>query len=521
MKLDDCENNKNDCENQQTIVISEIPKENCEKHHTYDEALLFAGNGCYNIGLLATLSITLMSMLLDMFGFSVVVSGLSCDFQLSITQKGILTSMPFAGAIITSYPWGYFSDTKGRKKSLTIAMSVSFVAALFSSMSPDWTTMAVLKLVGTSFSSAAQSCTYVLLGECCGVKVRGLYMLLMTSAIMLTPTVYFSTGYFILNLDFAKDLGFLGIQMRPWRLLALILAIPLGISALALNLFYESPKFLANLGKNDEAVEVLRKISIRNGCDGDNFPVKHLVLEETNKVRKSDTSLLQSVWNQTIPIFKPPLLLKTVQLFYLIFVLYTTNNAFIVWFPFISNSIFSSSSSNKVAGNGVCELITSSMSNEVSDDVSCSSTLELQTVITGLCHSLSFTILNVIISRFASWKKTVLMLCLFASMVGGIGSTLAPNPITAMVFFVLFMGTALGMGITSAYVVDLYPTSYRGMAACLGVMVARFSSLASINLVGSIIIDHCTVTFYMWTTFVFTGVVVTWYLPPDVVKKST
>jgi hypothetical protein len=41
-------------------------------------------------------------------------------------------------------------------------------------------------------SSAAESATYALLGECCVSRIRAKYMLLMTSALMLTPTLYYS-----------------------------------------------------------------------------------------------------------------------------------------------------------------------------------------------------------------------------------------------------------------------------------------------------------------------------------------
>lgn len=53
----------------------------------------------------------------------------------------------------------------------------------------------------------------------------------------------------------------------------MLLALPLGISAIVVSFFYESPKFLANLGKTDEAIHVLRNICSRNGGDADNYPV--------------------------------------------------------------------------------------------------------------------------------------------------------------------------------------------------------------------------------------------------------
>lgn len=78
-----------------------------------------------------------------------------------------------------------------------------------------------------------------------------------------------------MKLDFTYYL--LGIVYRPWRLLTLIMALPLGLSALLLWYFSESPKFLANVGRNEDAVKVLKRIYVANGHDGDAFPVSILL----------------------------------------------------------------------------------------------------------------------------------------------------------------------------------------------------------------------------------------------------
>lgn len=46
------------------------------------------------------------------------------------------------------------------------------------------------------------------------------------------------------------------------------MAIPLGLGALMLYFYHESPKFLANVGRKEDAIEVLRKIHrVNNGHD--------------------------------------------------------------------------------------------------------------------------------------------------------------------------------------------------------------------------------------------------------------
>lgn len=75
-----------------------------------------------------------------------------------------------------------------------------------------------------------------------------------------------------MNLDFSYDLGG-GIEFTPWRLLALLLALPLGMGAIGIYFFYESPKFLVNAERNEEALENLTKIWQRNKGKGDKYPV--------------------------------------------------------------------------------------------------------------------------------------------------------------------------------------------------------------------------------------------------------
>lgn len=66
-----------------------------------------------------------------------------------------------------------------------------------------------------------------------------------------------------MSLDFAYDLGF--IIFKPWRLLALVLALPLLVSAILSSFFYESPKFVLNDGYEKKALNILKKISKKNG----------------------------------------------------------------------------------------------------------------------------------------------------------------------------------------------------------------------------------------------------------------
>ncbi|XP_022826174.1 putative transporter svop-1 [Spodoptera litura] len=482
--------------------------------YSYEEALEITGHGKYNYGLLITCFVLIIAMGIDIFGLGIIVTASTCDLNLTLSQIGILSSMSFAGIIVMSYPWGYLSDTRGRRLVLMWAMSGSFISSAISSLSPSWQVLAALRFISSALSSAAESATYALIGECCGVKVRAKYMLLITSALMITPTLYYITAYLIMKLDFTYYL--LGIEYRPWRLLTLIMALPLGLSALLLWYFSESPKFLANVGRNEEAVKVLKRIYVANGHDGDEFPVKQIYLEDGNKEEVGVFSL-HSLWTQIAPLFKPPLLWKTALLYYLTFVTYIANNSFAIILPTIFN-IFFTSYATSAADASFCDLF--HLSNTTTSDVemeptSCKNSIEDNTIWAGCAHGMSFFLLNALISQFAGKRKPMTIVILLIAAAAGVGINNTGEAISGLVLFYIFLTTAMVFGIISSYFVDLYPTSYRGMIACLGMMVARLSAFAGTNILSGAMTDHCSVALYSGAGIVLSGAVAALFLPSD------
>ncbi|CAH2085891.1 unnamed protein product [Euphydryas editha] len=322
-----------------------------QKVYTYDEAIKLAGSGWYTIGLLAVLSLAFLSMSLDMFGFSVVVSS-ACDLELTQVQESILLSVPFIGSVILAYPWGYISDTKGRRKGLLISLWGSFFLATLSVFSPHWIVLAVLKFGSSSLSSGTQSLSITLLGESCSPKIKSSLLIGVPTSLFLTFGVYNTFAYYILSLDFAYDLGF--IIFKPWRLLALVLALPLGVSAILSSYFYESPKFVLNDGCEQKALKILKKISKKNGVK--QYTVKRVILQETITRRRKDLSFLQSLMEQTYPLFKPPLLYRILHLFYITAVIYSINNGFNSRLPLVLDTFDSGYIDNSTTNN-MCDMI--------------------------------------------------------------------------------------------------------------------------------------------------------------------
>ncbi|XP_053605681.1 synaptic vesicle 2-related protein-like isoform X2 [Plodia interpunctella] len=490
--------------------------------YSYEEALDLTGHGKYNVGLLIACFVLITAMGIDIYGVGIIVTAATCDLRMRLEDIGVLSSMPFAGIIVMSYPWGYLSDTRGRKLALMWGMGGSFIAALLSSLAPNWQVLAALRFVSSAMSSVAESATYALLGECCVAGVRARYMLLVTSALMITPTIYYVWAYLIMKLDFSVP--FLFVDYRPWRLLTLVMAIPLGLGAVMLYFFRESPKFLANVGKNEEAVEILGKIYAKNGGEGD-FPVKELFLEDHTKEEVGKFSL-HSLYTQIAPLFKPPLLKSTFILYYLTFVVYI---AFAIILPTIFNVFFTSYATSAVDA-GFCDLFaiantTTAVTPTVTDTVTesipvCKDNINDFTILAGCVHGLSFFVLNAVISQCATRRKWLTIAILGIAAVAAIAVNNIHQPIAGLALFYVYLTTAMVFGVVSSYFVDLFPTSYRGMVACLGLMVGRLSAFSGTNVVTRSMSDHCPATMYGAAGLVISGAVAAAFLPSDSIKIS-
>ncbi|KAL0831767.1 hypothetical protein ABMA28_001306 [Loxostege sticticalis] len=490
-----------------------------------EEALTLTGFGKYNFSLLLVCSWTLQAMGMDLFGTSFVVAAAVCDLELTMSQRALLTAMPLVGVVTGAQLWGYVSDTKGRKLTLVLSMSVGFVFAALSSFSPDWITMAVLKLISSTFTSASNSAAYTLLGESCSMRARGRSMLLCNCALMCSQAVVAVFAYPILPLEFSYYISFLNINYRPWRLLALVMALPCAFTACLLRFFYESPKFLASQGRYDDALEVLKGIySVNTGDKADNFPVRKLVEEEGEQPSTAaDCSFLKSLAHQTIPLFKPPLLKNTLKLFYLVVIIYMTGSGFILWLPYIMNNLFSVLESGGGAGMNLCTVIKFStqesfaISGNGTDVVEiCNDKIQDTTLLSAMSYGALASTINLVMSLTCGGMKKFAMIGIIAiSAAAAVLLNLVAVPIAGGIFFFFFLLCALAMGILSVYFVELYPTSVRGMASCLSVMLGRSSAFLGVNAIGALISYDCEATFYAWAVLLLSAIAVACFLPND------
>lgn len=82
-------------------------------------------------------------------------------------------------------------------------------------------------------------------------------------------------AWLIIPQDWAVELWWPTITFRSWRVFVIVSSIPSIITAAILFFLPESPKFLFSMGKEEQAVDVLRHVfAVNTGRDTEDYPVR-------------------------------------------------------------------------------------------------------------------------------------------------------------------------------------------------------------------------------------------------------
>ncbi|CAB3227911.1 unnamed protein product [Arctia plantaginis] len=486
--------------------VSVVMKENVELENAFDDT----GHGRYNHILLVTSCMITIGAVMDMLGYSLVIPAASCDLNLTLEQGGILKSISFAGYVF-AIPWGYIADTKGRRITILVSCTAGFVFSALASFSTTFTMMLVLKFLASCFSTASLTLITTYLGESTCKNKRNKYIFIQNISSTGSDFVCFVLGYLILPLDFAISVPYLN-WYKSWRLFSFVMSLPLGLGAVMLYFLRETPKFLVYRGDFDQAIDVLRAMFKTNYGKDKVYPV--ISLMKPYKLLES-SSFWDSVTRQVTPIFKPPLLWRSLQLFLLLSICCSTNNVFFMWFPTMVNSFFTASDED----SNFCQKVVANITPIKYNDV-CIENSSMNTIYAGMLLTLLSTSLNIAVIAFANWRRTLIFTFVFVSGVCCITVNMFSDRIISMVLFCTIQFTLLSLGSIYSYYVDIFPTSCRGLATSTGVMIARMFCLSGVSIVGSTIVDNCELTFYCWAVFLFSGIIAAVFLPREATKQD-
>ncbi|KAJ3664453.1 hypothetical protein Zmor_000016 [Zophobas morio] len=503
--------------------MAKLTKEGEIKSVPFDKAISLTGYGCFNILILLATGGGLMCVIIETMCMMFITPAAQCDLDLTLSEKGFLSSVSFIGVVASSYMWGYLADTRGRKRVLVVSLAISSITTMICSIIPwDWLFI-ILRFINGFFIGGASSVVYAYAGEFHDNHYRPKVISWMSTFVAFGNMYLPGLAWLVLPQEWQFPVSIIDINFRPWRLLLILYTLPCLMCALFMYYLPESPKYLISQGRKKEALDVLRKMYVTNTKKPeDTYDVDEIIWEDLgdNDVKKN-YGMFKTMWKQTVPLFKGALLLKTIFMCYMQFGVFASNAGIFMWYPEILNRM--SHYIIERPGSEV-SLCTAVLFEE--DDFSnftqfeypmktCKDEVKTQVFLVSLVMAVAYAIIYLMIGCIINLvgKKQLMISFVTVTTISGLASQFVYGYelIQILVGFFLMGGAAIG--VTNAIAVDLFPTQVRGMALAFSMMFGRIGAMTGTNLVGPIMYNACDYLFYFVVAEHLVLIIVVFLLP--------
>ncbi|ELU14236.1 hypothetical protein CAPTEDRAFT_220893 [Capitella teleta] len=266
-----------------------------EDTYTVDQAVDAIGFGKFQLKLSLFTGIVWMADAMEMMILSILAPALHCYWDLSPIYQALLTTVVFAGMMVSSGMWGKICDKYGRKIEMILCSITTFFYGLLSAFAPNFTWILILRgLVGFGIGGVPQSVT--LYTEFLPSKARAKCVVLIE--------IFWAFG--------SSLIVFISIFVMPtlgWRYLLVFASLPLLLYFVACFWVPESARFDVARGRIDLAEKTLQMIAEENGKP---LPLGRLVESESQPL-----SEVPPARGQLKDLFKPELRLTTSLLWFI------------------------------------------------------------------------------------------------------------------------------------------------------------------------------------------------------------
>jgi putative MFS transporter len=168
---------------------------------------------------------------------------------LTNAQTGFLGSAGMCGYLFGAFTAGALGDQIGRRKVMMYALFLYAVATLFAAFAPNWPFLFWSRVVAGVGVGAESAIVAPFLSEFVQKKIRGRFIASLSG--------FFSFGFF-----FAAMLGYFVVRgsANGWRIAQVITAIPIVMLLWWRRCLPESPRWLMQHGRSEEAEQVVEKM---------------------------------------------------------------------------------------------------------------------------------------------------------------------------------------------------------------------------------------------------------------------
>jgi SP family xylose:H+ symportor-like MFS transporter len=218
-----------------------------------------------------------------LFGYdTAVISGaigfLRDHFALTAKEQGWAAACALFGCVIGVSLAGITSDGLGRKKTLILAGLLFFVSAIGTAIAIGFPTFVVFRILGGVGVGIASMASPMYIAEISPARIRGRMVSVNQFAIVSGMLIIYFVNYFIAaGGDPAWNTA------MGWRWMFASGVVPSAIFLFALFSVAESPRWLVEHGRLDEAQHVLTRVGGARFADEELRAIKDTVVNETQQ----------------------------------------------------------------------------------------------------------------------------------------------------------------------------------------------------------------------------------------------
>ncbi|KAM7361417.1 uncharacterized protein ACRADG_011793 [Cochliomyia hominivorax] len=535
---------------------------NCDKNNkvsdndepaNFDKAIEAAGFGLFNLLLFIVALFAILANVFSTTTMAYILPIAECDLKLTLLNKGTLNSATYAGMIVSAIIWGYLADTEGRRKILIIGYIADAICVFCSSLSQNFTMLVLFKFCGGLIVNGPGAVLFTYLTELHGPKNRPRVLMVLGMVQSLGTLILPILAWLVLPRDW-EYVFFESFNVHTWQIFLLICGLPSLISGLMLLMMPESPKFLMSHGRNADALKAFQLIYAFNTRKPKNTYPIHTLVEEvptkdpnanevaftienkddnTKLPKKEKRTLLQSLkdgWQQMKPMFRKPLLCRSLHVYLMQFCILLSLNTIRLWLPqlFASIAEYETLHAADNASATLCTILEYSANKSATTVVNytadCSGTknisvdMYLNNIIVAVVGLVGYCFAGFIIKALG--PKRMLAGGLFLSGALGVALYWSNSGLMTLIISAIFITvSSISTSSLLGLVVALFPTTLRSFIIAAAMMFGRLGALSGNMLFPVLVEIGCLPPFFMVGIVMILASALSCILPSE--KKTT
>ncbi|XP_043470410.1 synaptic vesicle glycoprotein 2B-like isoform X1 [Leptopilina heterotoma] len=522
------------------------------KGSNFETAVTACGYGKFHYILYLVMIPATWASIFDTSNTSMILPSVQCDLGLTPLYKGLLNAAVYSGMVSSAFLWGFLGDVLGRKKILIYCLFVDGVLNFMTGTSQTFWVLVFFKFMSGFVVSGPYASLVTYCSEFHALNDRPRLVLLIGMFNNSGAILNAAMAWLIIPHKWSIILFNGNFVYNSWRLYMSFCGLPIIIGAACFLFFPESPKFLMSQGRNDEALQVFRKIyAMNSGQSPDSYPIRELESEvvdttvkngvniisierdgefsnlESNKCHKRPfKSVLMHGMRQMKPLFVAPLGFRLLLVVTLNFGILMTLNTIRLWQPqiFTILTYFDNLPNKGPEELSFCEILDNSksvMANQtivsIEGSEHCkeipvdSSVYYFAMIVSSVTTSFVFlAALLVSVLR----NKILLLISLFISFISIVTMQWSPNTLITLIITCIYSGVQSAcVNLSISITVDLFPTTLRTMAVSLIMMTGRIGALLG-NIMFPVLLEYgCFVPIIALAFFILLCIVLTFFIP--------